>query len=99
VTNSGKRGIGGLVIALLFVLPVPAAEAGPWGAGPRHQESRQSDLQPARRGSGPGDGQEQHRQRRGEKDMQQRRLSPEERSQLRRDIRDAGREIYPGRGR
>jgi hypothetical protein len=95
--NSGKRVIGGLAIVLLFVMFVPATEAGPWGFGPKRQESWQSDLQPARRSPESDEGQEPHHQRHGKKDAQQRpqRLSPEEHSKLRRDIKDAGKEIYP----
>jgi hypothetical protein len=99
VTDSGKRVIGGLVVALLFVMSMPAAEAGPWGFGPKRQESWQSDLQPARRG--PDETRGPNHRRHGEKDGKQRprRLSPEEHHQLRRDIKDAGKEIYSGHRR
>ncbi|MDR0578878.1 MAG: hypothetical protein LBI87_15445 [Candidatus Accumulibacter sp.] len=91
----GKRMIGGFSVVVLVMASMPAAGAGPWRSD--RAENWRSDLQPERRGSGPGDGRGEHR--RGEdREMRQRqhRLSPEERSQLRRDIRDAGREIYHG---
>jgi hypothetical protein len=99
VMNSGKRLIGGLAIVpivLFCVMFASAAEAAPWwDFGPKHQESWQSDLQPAR---SPESEEEQtrHHPRHGEKGTQQRprRLSPEEHHQLRRDIKDAGKEIY-----
>ncbi|MDR3299576.1 MAG: hypothetical protein LBU43_06135 [Candidatus Accumulibacter sp.] len=99
--NFSKRMIGGFAIALLFITSIPVAEAGPWGHGvSENEQNRQGDYRPARRGSGAGDGQWPYYQRRdGERDARQQRpqrLSPEERSQLRRDIKDAGRKIYPG---
>jgi hypothetical protein len=102
--NFGKRMIGGLAIALLSMISMSVAEAGPWGRGVSEREqSRQGDYQPGRRGHGPGDRRGSYHQRRdGERDMRPQRpqrLSPEERSQLRRDIKDAGREIYPPRRR
>lgn len=92
--NSGKRVIGGFAIVLLFVMSVPAANAGPWGFGPKRQEIWQSDLQPVRQG--PDEARGPDHRRHGEKDGKHRprRLSPEEHSQLRRDIKDAGKEIY-----
>ncbi|MDR2787530.1 MAG: hypothetical protein LBD06_04060 [Candidatus Accumulibacter sp.] len=96
--NSGKRMIGGLAIAFLFVMSAPAVEAGPWKYAASEREARRrNDFQPGERR--PDDGRGPHYRRNGERDARPRshRLSPEERSQLRRDIRDAGREIYPAR--
>jgi hypothetical protein len=93
--NSGKRRIGGLVIVLFCAMFASAAEAGPSDSASKHQESRQSDLQPARQCAESDGEQTRHRPRHGRKGMKQRRMSPEEHHQLRRDIKDAGREIYP----
>ncbi|MDR2112762.1 MAG: hypothetical protein LBQ62_06660 [Candidatus Accumulibacter sp.] len=98
--NFGKRMIGGLAIALFTMMSIPAVEADSWKKGSSEREqNRQNEYQPGRRG--PGNGRGPHYRRHGERDVQQRphRLSPEERSQLRRDIKDAGREIYPSRHR
>jgi hypothetical protein len=95
--NSGKRVIGGLAAALFCAMFASAAEASPWGFGHKRQESWKSDLQPARQNPESADEQTKHRPRHSKKGMHQRgrRLSPEEHSQLRRDIKDAGKEIYP----
>ncbi|MDR3220723.1 MAG: hypothetical protein LBU46_01765 [Candidatus Accumulibacter sp.] len=93
--------IGGFAIALLFMMFIPVAGAASWQYGSSaREENRQNNFQPGRRG--PGDGRGPHYRRHGDRDMQQQRphrLSPEERFQLRRDIKDAGREIYPARRR
>lgn len=91
--NSGKRMIGGLALMLLFMMSVPATEAGPWRYVASEHEDRQENVQRE-----PGNGRPHYR-RNGRHDMhpQPRRLSPEERAQLRRDIRNAGKEIYPTR--
>jgi hypothetical protein len=95
--NTGTRLFGSLAIVFLLAMSMSAAEAEPWRQGPYARErNRQSDFQPRR----PDDRRESYRQRNDERGMQrQHRLSPEERSQLRRDIRDAGKEIYPARRR
>lgn len=97
----GKRIVGGLAAVLLLAAFPPMAEAGPWKyASPEREQNRQSDLQPGRRGSEQGDGRGAYPRRNDDRDMQRpQRLSPEERSQLRRDIKDAGREIYSPRRR
>jgi hypothetical protein len=99
--NSGKRMIGSLAIVLLCAAFAPMAWAGPWKYGVAEREQyRQNDFQPGRRGAEPGDGRGPSYRRHDDRDMQRpQRLSPEERSQLRRDIKDAGREIYPPRRR
>jgi hypothetical protein len=94
VTDSGKRMIGGLAAVFFLAALPPAAEAAHWwrNTSLEREQSRPGDFRPERRGPGysmPGKG--FHRGW----EMQQRRLSPEERFQLRRDIRDAGRKIYP----
>ena len=79
------------------------SEAAPWGDGGRHSRNMQEDFQPERRGEADdrsGGYRGGYYRRDDDRDMQHhRRLSPEERSQLRRDVRDAGREIYPPRRR
>jgi hypothetical protein len=97
VMNFGKWTIGGLVLVLLSMMSTPASEAAPWKyAASEHEEYRQKSVQ-----RGPGDGRGPHYRRNGRHGMHPRphRLSPEERSQLRRDIKNAGREIYPERRR
>ena len=95
VPVSIKQMITGCVAAAL-VAAAPLAHAAPWGdrllrdgakQGNRQeqQSADQRDVQRSMRQSGRGD--EQRPQR----------LSLEERRQLRRDIQDAGREIYPPR--
>jgi hypothetical protein len=94
--NLCRRIFGGLAIVLFLAMSVSVAEA-----EQRRQRSsaregnRQSDFQPGR----PDEGRRSSYQRNDERAMQrqQHRLSPEERSRLRRDIREAGKEIYPAR--
>ncbi|MDR0380146.1 MAG: hypothetical protein LBI62_09465 [Candidatus Accumulibacter sp.] len=93
---SGKRMmIGSFAVAFLFMLSVPVAKADTWkctvsecGEYRRDDSSRRADD--SRRGP-------PHRWKGNHDKQRSRRLSPEERSQLRRDIRNAGREIYPPR--
>jgi hypothetical protein len=98
VTDSGKRMIGGLAAVFFLAAFPPAVEAAPWwrNASLEREQNRPNDFRPERRAPGyyaPGKG---FRRGNGGWDMQRpRRLSPEERFQLRRDIRDAGRKIYP----
>jgi hypothetical protein len=91
---SGKRMmIGGAAVALLFMLSVPVAEADTWCAASECGKYRQDDSSHQtndRRGP-------PHRWKGNHDKQRPRRLSPEERSQLRHDIRNAGREIYPSR--
>ncbi len=99
--DSGKRMIGGLAVVLLLAAFPPLADAGPWRyASPQREQSQRNDFQPNRRGPEQGDGRGAYPRRSEDREMQRpQRLSPEERSQLRRDIKDAGREIYPPRRR
>jgi hypothetical protein len=100
VTDSGKYMIGGLVAIFLLAMFPPAGEAAPerrYGLTEREQD--RPVFRPERRVPGYSGSGGSFR-RNGERGMQRpRRLSPEERSQLRRDIRDAGREIYHHRHR
>jgi hypothetical protein len=101
--NTGKRLFGRLAIVFLFILSMSAAEAEPWRPGSSAREENQpSHFQPGRQSLMPDDRQRPSRQQSDERGMQrqqQHRLSPEERSRLRRDIREAGKEIYPARRR
>ena len=106
VSGLGRWMIGSFAIAFACLLVVPVANADPrhgYGgyysvrgeekqAGPPRQGRQMSKSDDARQPPPP------HYQRghRGEGRGHQRaqRMSPEERRQLRRDVRDAGREIY-----
>lgn len=93
--DRGKWMIGSLVVTLLLAVSTPEALAGPWG-GYGAREGNQQGRQEQRQGGG----QRPDYQRDDRRDAQRpQRMSPEERSQLRRDVRDAGREIYPPRRR
>ena len=89
---SVKRMINGCMTAVLaLALVVPFAHA------------NSLNDRNVREGKRPGAGQYQQRNPReaqrkeGGEEQRAQRLSPEERRQLRRDIKDAGREIYPSR--
>ena len=62
--------------------------------GERGGNAQRHFSEPPQRGLSRRDG---YRERDEGNRSRQQRLSPEERQQLRRDIRDAGRNIYPGR--
>lgn len=83
-----NTGVGAL--AMLLMLAVPAAQANPWFGQPARDGGSQSQ-----RGDRQGDMQRQSFQREEQaRNQRSQRMSPEERQQLRRDIRDAGREVY-----
>ena len=94
---SAKRGLGWTAVAGILWLTVAAAAAqgpqrmGPGrhadGDGPRRMFPAEQRVEP-----GPGDSAEAGDRRGG-------RLSSEERRQLRRDVHQAGRDIYPERMR
>lgn len=101
--DSHKRIIGCFAVALACVVAIPAGAADFWpgqgyqlarrGDGGRGDDYRQGGRQSR------DDGRQQNYQR-GQRDddrgaQRGQRMSPEERRQLRRDVRDAGREIYP----
>lgn len=81
---------GGATVLMMLTLVFPMASAYAkdirWL---REEQGSQNREQPRRP-------QEQKQDAEAER-RQERRMSPEERRQLRRDIRDAGREIYPPR--
>ncbi len=94
----GKRMRSTLAVLLALALSAPAVQAdSPWrngwsrnGPGPAGYENQRASRQ--------DDDRRQYYQRDQGRDAQRgERLSPEERQQLRRDIKDAGRELYPGR--
>lgn len=97
VLGGNKRMLNNVLVALvMLVLSVSCAHADPFGGRhPREggrQQGGQMQPQPPRdfqRGYSPS----------GERreNMGPQRLSPDERRQLRRDIQDAGRDIYPPR--
>jgi hypothetical protein len=101
--NSRRQMLAESLVVLLLTFVPAVSEAAPWGDGGRHSRNMQEDFQPERRGEADdrsGGYRGGYYRRDDDRDMQHhRRLSPEERSQLRRDVRDAGREIYPPRRR
>lgn len=92
-----KRMIGAVAVAFVWALSVPAVQANPWNVYSVREGGRQNGAE-GQRANRQGEDRRQYYQRDDGRDAQRaQRLSPDERRQLRRDIRDAGREIYPGR--
>jgi len=90
VRATGKNLIsGGIGMILALAVALPAAYADP----SRDRRGRE----PQRPGSEQSERQSREVQRAQRSEEQRQRLSPEERRQLRRDVQDAGREIYPPR--
>ena len=91
----------GACIAAAFVLSltVPTAHANSQNTRLAREEIRQGSGQYQRQQRIPRAAQRHNAQRGDGQDLRPQRLSPEERRQLRRDIQDAGREIYPQRRR
>lgn len=96
-----------LLLALVLVLAAPLAQAMPGGgrfmqardgarqSGPQRQPNFQREEPQRFQREDPA--RFQRRDDGGGGEQQRQRLSPEERRQLRRDIHDAGRDIYPPR--
>jgi hypothetical protein len=89
-----------LLPALVLALATPLVQASPGGEGAQSREANRPNAQQRQAQQSPNDSRAaaQRAQRRdegnaGEKTPRQR-LSPEERRQLRRDVHNAGREIY-----
>ena len=97
VMLSVKRIINGCMAAVLaLALVVPFAHANPLNDRNVREGKRSGAGQYQQRNSREAQRQDFQRKEGGEEQRPQR-LSPEERRQLRRDIKDAGREIYPPR--
>ena len=91
----GKRMIGAIGIALVCALSMPVAQAGSWNFSPSVREGgRQEDFQRQKGSRQAEPGRQNYRREDGRDAQRAQRLSPEERQQLRRDIKDAGRELY-----
>jgi len=90
-----KRMINGCMTAVLaLALALPFAHANPFNGRNVREVQRPGAGQYQQRN--PREVQRQDFQRKeGGEEQRAQRLSPEERRQLRRDIKDAGREIYP----
>ena len=94
VIVSVKRMInGGMATVLALALVVPFAHANPFNGRNVREVQRPGAGQYQQRNPREVQRQEFQRKEGGEEQRPQR-LSPEERRQLRRDIKDAGREIY-----
>ena len=92
-----KRMIGVLSVAFVWALSTPAAQANSWYGYAVREGSRQEGFQ-EQRPSRQNEERRPYYQRDERRDNQRsQRMSPDERRQLRRDIKDAGREIYPSR--
>ena len=90
-----KRMMGAIGIALVCVLSMPVAQAGQWDFGPLVREGgRQESFQGQKGSRQAEEGRQNYRREDGRDAQRAQRLSPEERQQLRRDIKDAGREVY-----
>ena len=90
-----KRMIGAIGIALVCALSVPVAQAGSWNFSPSVREGGRQDSFQGQRGGRQAEENRQGYRREDGRDVQRaQRMSPEERQQLRRDIKDAGRELY-----
>ncbi len=83
-----KIGVG--VVTMLLMLAVPAVQANPW-----FRQSARDGAYQNQRDDRRNDAQRQSFQREEQaRNQRPQRMSQEERQQLRRDIRDAGREVY-----
>ena len=93
-----KRMISAVAIALVWTLSMSEVQAGPWNYGPSVREgTRQESYQGQRGGRPPEDRRQSYQREEGRDARRSQRMSPEERQQLRRDIKDAGREVYSPR--
>lgn len=94
-----KRSAGwAVVMAALWLLAAGASAQGPqrMGSGRDANGDGPRRMMPAE--ERPGRGLQRETERRdGEAHEKAHRLSPEERRQLRRDVHDAGRDLYPAR--
>ncbi len=93
VALSSRRLIGRIAAVIALALTITVAHANPWQAYPMREENRQPDSQ-RRQSSRQNELRGQDYQREERREMQRSRLSPEERRQLRRDVREAGKELY-----
>jgi len=99
VVKLNKHVMGAVAVAFVWAVSVPAVHANPWPGYLVREANRQGGYD-GQRGARQGEERRQSYQRDDGREVQrQQRLSPEERSQLRRDVKDAGREIYPARRR
>ncbi len=90
-----KRMMGAAGIALVCALTVPAAQAVPWDFTPSVRDGGRQEGFQGQRGNRPAEERRQNNLRDdGREARRAQRMSPEERQQLRRDIKDAGREVY-----
>ena len=90
-----KRMMGAIGIALGCVLSMPGAQAGPWDFTPSARDGDRQESFQGQRGNRQAEERRQNNQRDdGREARRAQRMSPEERQQLRRDIKDAGREVY-----
>ena len=90
-----------LLLALALALAAPLVQANQ-GNGRFHQREANRQNAPQRQPQAPNFQRDEpqrfpRREERNAGEQQRQRLSPEERRQLRRDIHDAGRDIYPQR--
>ena len=96
VKTANYQKLKGLLFLLVFVST--GAMAGPGNIFHMRDANRQNDSQRQLSPDNQRDQQRREFQRNESREYQRsQRLSPDERRQLRRDIKDAGREIYPAR--
>lgn len=86
---------GSVAVVMMLALVFPIADA--YAKDIRWLREEQGNIDREQQRRKPEQWQQDYRQGTGAEPRPERRMSPEERRQLRRDIRDAGREIYPPR--
>ncbi len=96
---SVKRMIGGVIATVLAVaLTLSSSSAAAPSTPDVREKPRQGSAQSAQPARNPRDAKRPYaRRNEGSEAARAQRLSPEERRQLRRDVKDAGRQIYPSR--
>ena len=94
----GKRMMGAIGIALVCALNMPVAQAGSWNFSPLVRDGSRQEGYQGQKGNRQAEERRQYNQRDDGREVRRaQRMSPEERQQLRRDIKDAGREVYTPR--
>ena len=86
---------GGLAVVTMLALALPIADA--YAKDIRWLREEQGNVNREQPRGRPEQWQQGNQQGTGAERRPERRMSPDERRQLRRDVRDAGREIYPSR--
>lgn len=98
VVQFGKRIMGAVGMALMCAFSIPGAHAVSLDFNPSIRDAGRQDNLQGQKGRWQDEERRPNYRREDARDAQRaQRLSPEERQQLRRDIKDAGRELYRSR--